>query len=112
MFTFLKSFFSSAAGRRRAGRHFRRSPMLEQGVDAVAASAASDSSRRANRRMLDMSRMGMDALFLLLGSGRGGLSDAQAQTARERYGANEVDHEKPLSWPAHLWLSYRNPFNL
>lgn len=112
MFTFLKSFFSSAAGRRRAGRHFRRSPMLEQGVDAVAASAASDSSRRANRRMLDMSRMGMDALFLLLGSGRGGLSDAQAQTARERHGANEVDHEKPLSWPAHLWLSYRNPFNL
>ncbi|EJO29412.1 magnesium-translocating P-type ATPase, partial [Achromobacter marplatensis] len=112
MFTFLKSFFSSAAGRRRASRHFRRSPMLEQGGDTVAASAASDTSRRANRRMLDMSRMGLDALFSLLGSGRGGLSEDQAQTARERHGANEVDHEKPLSWPAHLWLSYRNPFNL
>ena len=112
MFTFLKSFFSSAAGRRRAGRHFRRSPMLEQGGDAVAASVASDTSRRANRRMLDLSRMGLDALFSLLGSGRGGLSQDQAQTARERHGANEVDHEKPLSWPAHLWLSYRNPFNL
>lgn len=112
MFTFLKFFFSSAAGRRRAGRHFRRSPILEQGGQALAASAPSDTSRRANRRMLDLSHMGLDALFSLLGSGRGGLSETQARAARDRHGANEVDHEKPLSWHVHLWLSYRNPFNL
>jgi len=110
MFTFLKSFFSSAAGRRRVGRHFRRSPMLEQGAHAAA--TESDTSRRANRRMLDLSSMGLNALFSHFGSGRGGLSEAQAQAARERHGANEVDHEKPLSWYSHLWLSYRNPFNL
>jgi len=110
MFTFLKSFFSSAAGRRRVGRHFRRSPILEQGAHAAA--TESDTSRRANRRMLDLSSMGLNALFSRFGSGRGGLSEAQAQAARERHGANEVDHEKPLSWYSHLWLSYRNPFNL
>jgi len=110
MFTFLKSFFSSAAGRRRVGRHFRRSPILEQGAHAAA--TESDTSRRANRRMLDLSSMGLNALFSRFGSGRGGLSEAQAQAARERHGANEVDHEKPLSWVSHLWLSYRNPFNL
>ncbi|KGD96220.1 magnesium ABC transporter ATPase [Achromobacter sp. RTa] len=110
MFSFLKSFFSSAAGLRRTGRHFRRSPMPLQGGTAVTAS--SEASRHANRQMLDLSRMDDGALFSLFGSGRGGLSETQAQAARERYGANEVDHEKPLSWHAHLWLSYRNPFNL
>ncbi|QVQ24567.1 magnesium-translocating P-type ATPase [Achromobacter deleyi] len=110
MFTFLKSFFSSAAGLRRTGRHFRRAPILEQGAETTAVS--SDASRRANQRMLETSRLGFDSLFTLFGSGWGGLSEAQAQAARERHGANEVDHEKPLSWHAHLWLSYRNPFNL
>ena len=112
MFTFLKSFFSSASGRRRASRHFRRTPILEQGGQSGAVSTPSEASRRANRHMLERSRMGLDALFSQLASGRGGLSEAQAQAARERHGANEVDHEKPLSWVSHLWLSYRNPFNL
>lgn len=112
MFTFLKSFFSSAAGLRRAGRHFRRTPILEQGAQTAVASTPSDASRGANRRMLEQSRMGLDALFSLLASGRGGLTQDQALAARERHGANEVDHEKPLAWYTHLWLSYRNPFNL
>ena len=110
MFAFLKSFFSSAARLRRTGRHFRRAPILEQGADRAAAS--SDAARRASQRMVETSRLGFDSLFERFGSGWGGLSDAQALAARERHGANEVDHEKPLSWPAHLWLSYRNPFNL
>ncbi|MCZ8394749.1 magnesium-translocating P-type ATPase [Achromobacter ruhlandii] len=113
MFKFLKTFFSSAAGLRRSGRHFRRSPMLEQGGGPALASAdSSDAARRANRRMLDVSRMDFDALFSMFRSGRGGLSEAQADEARARYGANEVDHEKPLTWHAHLWQSFRNPFNL
>jgi len=110
MFAFLKSFFSSAARLRRTGRHFRRAPILEQGGDHAAAS--SEAARRASQRMVETSRLGFDSLFERFGSGWGGLSDAQALAARERHGANEVDHEKPLSWPAHLWLSYRNPFNL
>ena len=113
MFKFLKTFFSSAAGLRRSGRHFRRSPMLEQGGGpAVATADSSDAARRANRRMLDVARMDFDALFSMFRSGRGGLSEAQADEARARYGANEVDHEKPLTWYAHLWQSFRNPFNL
>jgi len=110
MFAFLKSFFSSAARLRRTGRHFRRNPILEQGADRAAAS--SEAARRASLRMAETSHLGFDSLFARFGSGWGGLSEAQAQAARERHGANEVDHEKPLSWPVHLWLSYRNPFNL
>ena len=111
MFKFLKTFFSSAAGLRRSGRHFRRSPMLEQGGGQAAADT-SDAARRANRRMLDVAQQDFDALFALFRSGRGGLSQVQAEEARARYGANEVDHEKPLTWYAHLWQSFRNPFNL
>ncbi|CAO3882785.1 magnesium-translocating P-type ATPase [Achromobacter mucicolens] len=110
MFAFLKSFFSSAARLRRTGRHFRRAPILEQGADNAAVS--SEAARRASLRMVETSRLGFDSLFERFDSGWGGLSDANAQAARERHGANEVDHEKPLSWPHHLWLSYRNPFNL
>jgi P-type Mg2+ transporter len=41
-----------------------------------------------------------------------GMSEADAEAVRAHIGFNEVGHEKPLSWQAHLWLCYRNPFNL
>lgn len=114
MFKFLKTFFSSTAGLRRLGRHFRRSPLLEQGSgQAVVASAASaENARRVNRRMLDMSRLDVDMLFSIFRSSHGGLSEVQVEAARARYGSNEVDHEKPLTWHAHLWQAFSNPFNL
>lgn len=62
--------------------------------------------------MLEASRMDVDSLFERFGTGWTGLSEGGVQLARERHGSNEVDHEKPLTWPVHLWLSYRNPFNL
>ncbi|PND30784.1 magnesium-translocating P-type ATPase [Achromobacter pulmonis] len=109
MFKFLHSFFSSAAGLRHVARHFRRTPMPLRAGDAA---ASVEAGRRANRQMLALARLDDDALFARYGSSRAGLSEDQARAARERHGANEVDHEKPLSWHAHLWLSYRNPFNL
>jgi Mg2+-importing ATPase len=51
-------------------------------------------------------------LLAQLGSHDDGLTAAQAETIRERVGLNEVEHEKPLAWWMHLWLSFRNPFNL
>ncbi|WP_027469546.1 magnesium-translocating P-type ATPase [Deefgea rivuli] len=47
-----------------------------------------------------------------LGSQETGLSEAEATAKRERVGFNEVEHEKPMSWYQHLWLCYRNPFNV
>ena len=71
-----------------------------------------DAARHANRRMLELSGQDTETLFQRFGSRAGGLSEAQASTARERHGRNEVDHEAPLRWYVHLWYSYRNPFNL
>ena len=47
-----------------------------------------------------------------LGSHTDGLSEAEADTLRERFGFNEVEHEQPLPWWVHLWHCYKNPFNL
>lgn len=47
-----------------------------------------------------------------LGSQETGLSEGQAAAKRERVGLNEVEHEKPMPWYQHLWLCYRNPFNV
>lgn len=41
-----------------------------------------------------------------------GLTGIEAATKRADIGLNEVEYEKPLPWWTHLWLCYRNPFNL
>ncbi len=51
-------------------------------------------------------------LLARLDSSKDGLTDAEADAIREKVGLNEVEHEKPLPWWLHLWLSYKNPFNL
>ncbi|MDC8759974.1 magnesium-translocating P-type ATPase [Janthinobacterium fluminis] len=52
------------------------------------------------------------AALLRLASREAGLSDAEARGAAALSGPNEVEHEKPLAWQQHLWLCYKNPFNL
>ncbi|TKI03612.1 magnesium-translocating P-type ATPase [Martelella alba] len=41
-----------------------------------------------------------------------GLTDREADTARQRHGDNRIAGEQPLPWWRHLWQCYRNPFNL
>ncbi|MBI2748937.1 MAG: magnesium-translocating P-type ATPase [Burkholderiales bacterium] len=54
----------------------------------------------------------LEAVFASLRSGPEGLSDAQADAIRSVVGPNEVNHEKPITWWVHLWLAYKNPFNV
>ncbi len=51
-------------------------------------------------------------LLAALGTRAAGLTEEEAQAIQARVGPNEVEHEKPLPWWLHLWLSYKNPFNL
>ena len=51
-------------------------------------------------------------LLARLKSSAQGLTQLQADAIRARVGPNEVEHEKPLSDWMHLWLSYKNPFNV
>ena len=41
-----------------------------------------------------------------------GLNNEQVEAIRLITGPNQIEHEKPLSAWLHLWLCYKNPFNL
>jgi Mg2+-importing ATPase len=52
------------------------------------------------------------ALYEKFHSHSNGLTDIEAEAIRGRVGPNEVHHDKPMPWWQHLWICYRNPFNL
>ena len=53
-----------------------------------------------------------EAALKRLASSTQGLDANEAARLLARQGPNEVDHEKPLSPWLHLWICYKNPFNL
>ncbi|HQX51939.1 MAG TPA: magnesium-translocating P-type ATPase [Planctomycetaceae bacterium] len=107
------NIFSHYFGRflelRRSGRLFRRDTILESLSRGRRADRVSDS---LNRSLVDQARSELDVLLTQLGTSVQGLSDAEAEELREVHGLNEVEHERPVRWGRHLWLSYNNPFNL
>jgi Mg2+-importing ATPase len=52
-----------------------------------------------------------DEALKLLDASRSGLSEQQVEARREKYGANEVAHEKPPSWYVQLFHAFLTPFN-
>lgn len=53
-----------------------------------------------------------EELFSDLDSNLYGLNDAKVELKREKFGFNQVEQEQKLTWFKHLWLCYKNPFNL
>jgi P-type Mg2+ transporter len=53
-----------------------------------------------------------DDVLTELATSHAGLEDAEVERRRERYGRNEVAHEKPPSWPSQLLHAFLNPFNV
>lgn len=41
-----------------------------------------------------------------------GLTAAEVNAAREQHGENLLPTQKPSPWWKHLWVCYRNPFNI
>ncbi|MBI3524547.1 MAG: magnesium-translocating P-type ATPase [Betaproteobacteria bacterium] len=108
-FTLLKEFFAGFVRTRMIGRHFRRLVLL----DSLAGTGVSrELPPSLSQTLAAAAKSDVDALFKQLDSHSHGLSEAQAAIARERFGLNEVEHEKPLPWRQHLWHCYKNPFNL
>jgi len=107
------NIFSQYFGRFLASRHssslFRRRAILDSLSRGKRAERLSDT---LNCRLVDQAGSELAALLTQLGSSVHGLSDAQADSLRAQHGLNEVEHERPVRWWRHLWLSYNNPFNL
>jgi Mg2+-importing ATPase len=94
---------------RRNGHLFRRLAIFES---LPAAGFSREVPDLLAGRLLQDAREAPSALLARLGALEDGLSSGQADAVRRRTGFNEVEHEKPPSWGLHLWLSYKNPFNL
>lgn len=62
--------------------------------------------------LLDTACQSPDILMQTLHACAAGLTEEEAEKIREKTGLNEVEYEKPLPWWMHLWLCYKNPFNL
>ncbi|HEX8978370.1 MAG TPA: magnesium-translocating P-type ATPase [Parasulfuritortus sp.] len=105
----LRELFAGFLRARHLGRHFRRLTILE----SLAQTGVSRELPPGQSQFLVQAALSTpEALFERLETHADGLSEAQAEKVREQVGLNEVEHEKPLPWWHHLWLSYRNPFNL
>ncbi|MCC7462474.1 MAG: magnesium-translocating P-type ATPase [Gammaproteobacteria bacterium] len=105
----LKELFAGFLRTRHHVRHFRRLALL---TSVTQTGVSREVPAVLTRELLGAAARDADALLKDLASHPDGLSEAQAESIRERCGYNEVAHEKPLSWPKHLWHCYRNPFNL
>ena len=107
------NLFSQLFGRFLASRHtshlFRRRVIFESLPKEHRAGAV---PAPLSRQLEQQAHDDLASVLTQLGSRKEGLSDAEADAIRARVGPNEVEHEKPMSWWLHLWLSYKNPFNL
>ncbi|WP_457767055.1 magnesium-translocating P-type ATPase [Cyanobium sp. ULC065] len=63
----------------------------------------------ATEQLLRAARESTDALLIRLNTSTEGLSDLQAQLRLAKVGPNQIAHEKPLSWGAQLFKTFRNP---
>jgi len=104
-----KHLFSRFLARRRAGGLFRRAAMPDSARPPRRSSAVFDAITRQMRRVASDD---IAAALIRLESNLQGLSADEAKARQEKFGFNEIEHEKPLSWWRHLWQCYKNPFNL
>ena len=60
---------------------------------------------------IELAYLDADAVLSALKSARTGLTADEVAARRERYGRNDVAHEKPPTWYAELARAFANPFN-
>jgi Mg2+-importing ATPase len=65
----------------------------------------------AVERLVQIAYLDADAVLAALESDRHGLTDDEVERRRERFGRNEVAHEKPPTWYGELARAFANPFN-
>lgn len=102
-------YFGRYLASRRSEKLFRRDAILDSLSHGKRIDQLSDT---LNRRLMNQASSDLPVLLEQLGTSMDGLSDSEASVLREQHGPNEVEHEKPIRWWQHLWLSYNNPFNL
>jgi P-type Mg2+ transporter len=62
--------------------------------------------------LFDVAYSDPSAVLDALGTTRAGLTEEEVEARRERFGRNEVAHERPPTWYGELARAFANPFNI
>jgi len=108
-FSFLQETFGRFIHTHGMGQHFRRFAILDL---FLGEKIDKQLPHTQSQKLLQASTMTPEVLLLQLESRHDGLTDIEASERQEKYGLNEIDHQKPLPWWRHVWSCFRNPFNL
>ncbi len=108
-FNILKELFAGFVRNRAIGRHFRRLTMLDS---LTGTGVSREVPPTLSQTLIAAAHSDADALLKQLDSNPNGLTEAQSDSARERFGLNEIEQDKPQSWWLHLWHCYKTPFDL
>ena len=105
----LQQYFDRFLALRQSRSLFGRRTILDSLSRGKRAERISDG---LNQRLAQQARSDLPELLAQLRTSEQGLSDVDVEALRAQHGLNEVEHERPVQWWRHLWLSYNNPFNL
>src|SRR5450830_1717337 len=101
-------------------RHFKRPAILDllhrtgggKGGDGESGPGGKAVPAQVSRELRRIASDDVSAAIVRMDSHEDGLSQAEARARLERWGPNELEHDKPLPAWRHLWSCYSNPFNL
>src|SRR5450830_455046 len=101
-------------------RHFKRPAILDllhgtgggKGGDGESGLGGKAVPAQVSRELRRIASDDVSAAIVRMDSHEDGLSQTEARARLERWGPNELEHDKPLPAWRHLWSCYSNPFNL
>ena len=88
-------------------RLIQRDPMPSQ--QSVASTPIPSS---LSEHCLKMAQLSEQELWQTFNTHPEGLNAAEVEQARALHGENQLPAQQPQPWWVHLWLCYRNPFNI
>lgn len=74
--------------------------------------SSKDSPKQVTSQLIHYSYLTQYQVYSELSSNPNGLSILEVEQKREQFGFNEIESQEKLFWYKHLWLCYKNPFNL
>lgn len=104
--TFTRQLFA------RLNRHLPRRLVARDPLPGVRSATQGEIPPSMSERCLQTALMDQPQLWETFHSHPEGLNAQEVRLAREIHGENLIPAQKPSPWWVHLWLCYRNPFNL
>ncbi len=94
------------------GRHLPRRLVQRDPMPSQQSVAHTPIPPSLSEQCLKMAHLSEQALWETFNTHPEGLNAAEVEQARVAHGENKLPAQQPQPWWVHLWLCYRNPFNI